>query len=131
MSYILNFEHRSSYLYISVTGENSSENIIHYLAEVRDLCEQYKCTDVLIVENLGGPSLDQFSIFDIISKVSEQTIKVVKNIAYVDINPAHNKDEMAFAENVAVNRGVNVQIFTTIHAAERWLEKQGEPGGNG
>jgi hypothetical protein len=117
------FEHRSSYLYISVTGENSSENSIHYLAEVRDLCEQYKCTDVLIVENLGGPSLDQFSIFDIISKVSEQTIKVVRNIAYVDINPAHNKVDMAFAEKVAVNRGVNVQIFTTVHAAERWLEK--------
>jgi hypothetical protein len=49
----------------------------------------------------------------------------------VDINPAHNKNEMAFAENVAVNRGVNVQIFTTIHAAERWLEKQGKPGGSG
>jgi hypothetical protein len=29
MSYIINFEHRSGYLYISVTGENSSENIIH------------------------------------------------------------------------------------------------------
>ena len=40
MSYILNFEHRSSHLYIIVTGENSSENIIHYLAEERDLCEQ-------------------------------------------------------------------------------------------
>jgi hypothetical protein len=62
--------------------------------------------------------------------VSEQTIKVVRNIAYVDINPAHNKNEMAFAENAAVNRGVNVQIFTIIHAAERWLEKQGKPGGN-
>jgi hypothetical protein len=49
----------------------------------------------------------------------------------VDINPAHNKNEMAFAENVAVNRGVNVQIFTTIHAAERRLEKQGKPGGKG
>jgi hypothetical protein len=56
---------------------------------------------------------------------------VVRNIAYVDINPAHNKDEMAFAENVEVNGGVNVQIFTTIHAAERWLEKQRNPGGNG
>jgi hypothetical protein len=131
MSYLLNFEHRGSYIYITVTGENSSENIIHYLAEVRELCEQYKYTDVLIVENLGGPGMDKFSIFDIISKVSEQTIKVIKNIAYVDINPAHNRDEMVFAETVAVNRGVNVQIFKTIHAAERWVEKQGKPGGKG
>jgi hypothetical protein len=128
--YILNFERRGSYLYVAVTGENSPENIIHYLAEVRDLCDRYKCTDVLIAENLEGPGLDKFSIFDIISKVSEQTIKVVTNIAYVDINPAHNKDEMVFAETVAVNRGVNVQIFKTIHAAERWMEKQGKPGGN-
>jgi hypothetical protein len=130
MSYILNFERRSSYLYITVTGENSYDNVLQYLSEVRDLCEQYKCTDVLIVENLGGPSLDTFSIFDIISKVSEQTIRVVKNIAYVDINPAHNVDEMAFAENVAVNRGVNVQIFSDIYRAEQWLEKQGNPGDN-
>ena len=31
MSYMLNFEHRNSYLYITVTGENSSENVLRYL----------------------------------------------------------------------------------------------------
>ena len=128
MAYILNFEHRGSYLYITVTGENTPDNIIHYLSEVRDLCEQYKVLDVLIVENLGGPSLDTFSIFDIILKVSEQTTKSVRNIAYVDINPEHNPDEMVFAENVAVNRGINVRIFSSIQAAEQWLEKKENPG---
>jgi hypothetical protein len=128
MSYILNFEHRGSYLYITVTGENTPDNVMHYLSEVRDLCEQYKVLDVLIVENLGGPSLDTFSIFDIILKVSEQTSQLVRNIAYVDINPEHNPGKMVFAENVAVNRGINVRIFSSIQAAEQWLEKKVNPG---
>lgn len=128
MSYIFNFEHRGSYLYITVTGENTPDNVIHYLSEVRDLCEQYEVLDVLIVENLGGPSLDTFSIFDIILKVSEQTTKLVSNIAYVDINPEHNPGEMVFAENVAVNRGINVRIFSSIQVAEQWLEKKENPG---
>jgi hypothetical protein len=58
MSYTLNVEPKSSYLYITVTGENSYDNIVRYLSEVRDMCRKYECSNVLVVENLAGPSLD-------------------------------------------------------------------------
>ncbi len=131
MAYILNAELRSSYLYITVTGENTYDNVVSYLSEVRDKCMQYKCPNVLIVENLVGPGLDTFNIYDLISKVHEQTLQMVRKIAYVDINPAHNADAMKFAENVAVNLGVFVRVFLTIPAAEQWMVKQENPRSNG
>jgi hypothetical protein len=131
MSYVLNVELRSSYLYFTVTGENTYDNVVRYLSEVRDKCLQYKCPYVLIVENLAGPGLSTFSIYDLISKIHEQTTRLVRKIAYVDINPEHNADAMKFAENVAVNLGVFVRVFLTIPAAEQWMIKQENPGGNG
>jgi hypothetical protein len=121
MSYTLNVEPKSSYLYITVTGENSYDNIVRYLSEVRDMCRKYECSNVLVVENLAGPSLDLLSIYDLVSKTSEQTVRAVSKIAYVDINPEHNANDMEFAEDVAVNRGVFVRVFSTIHEAEQWL----------
>ncbi len=36
---------------------------------------------------------------------------------------------MEFAEDLAVNRGVNVRLFRSVAAAERWLEeRQSGPG---
>jgi hypothetical protein len=48
-------------------------------------------------------------------------VRAVSKIAYVDINPEHNANDMEFAEDVAVNRGVFVRVFSTIHEAEQWL----------
>jgi hypothetical protein len=131
MSYSLNVEPKSGYLYITVTGENSYNNVVGYLAKVRDMCLKFECSNVLIVENLAGPSLDTLRIYDLISKASEKTTQVVLKIAYVDINPKHDDTAMRFAENVAVNRGVVVRVFSTIRAAEQWLIGQEAPGGNG
>ena len=127
MSYTLNVEPRSSYLYITVTGENSYDTVSRYLSDVYALCLRYKCPNVLIVENLVGPSLNTLGIYDLISKKSEQTLQVVGSIAYIDINPEHDKQAMKFAENVAVNRNVTVRVFSSIPAAEEWLLSQKNP----
>jgi hypothetical protein len=124
VSYTLKVEPRGNYLYITVTGDNSVETVSRYLSEVRALCLQHNCPNVLIVENLTGPSLDTFSIYDLIARKSEETAQVFHRIAYVDLNPLHNSDAMKFAENVAVNRGVPAQVFSTIADAEKWLESQ-------
>jgi hypothetical protein len=121
MPYVLNVESKSSYLYITVIGENSYDNVARYLSEVRDMCAKYECPNVLIAENLVGPSLNIGRIYDLVSTASTQTSPVVRKIAYVDINPEHIANAMKFAENVAVNRGVFVRVFSTIHAAEEWL----------
>lgn len=42
-------------------------------------------------------------------------------MAFVDGNPRHDAANMQFAENVAVNRGVNVRVFPDVAAAREWL----------
>ena len=127
MPYMLNVEQRGSYLYITVTGDNSYETVHSYLSEVRSKCLQYDCPDVLIVENLAGPSLDTMSIFDLVTRNSKQALQVVGRLAIVDINPEHRLEDMEFAENVAVNRGLTVKAFATIQSAEDWLGSPAEP----
>ena len=122
MSYSLNAEPRTNYLYISVTGENSVETISSYLAEVLDWCEQHDCPNVLIVENLSGPSLCTSSIYELVSQKTSRAAKVIDRLAYVDINPVHDPEANKFAEDVAVNRGIFVRIFATVQEAEAWLE---------
>jgi hypothetical protein len=122
MSYTLTIEARAGYLYVSVTGENSLDTVNRYLSEVRGECIKRKCFNLLIVENLSGPSLDTFSIYNLVAIRSEQASKIVKKLAYVDINPEHNARNMEFAEDVAVNRGMSIKVCPTIHAAEEWME---------
>ena len=122
MSYTLNVEARAGYLYISVTGDNSLDTVNHYLTEVREACAKHKCFNLLIVENLSGPSLDTLSIYNLVASRSEQAAHIVRRLAYVDINPEHSAKDMEFAEDVAVNRGISVKVCPTIHAAEEWME---------
>jgi len=124
MSYSLNVEPRSTYLFISVTGEISVDTVSSYLAEVIEWCQQLKCPNALIVEDLSGPSLRTARIYQLISRLSAQAAKVIGRLAYVDINHAHDQVGLKFAEDVAVNRGVLVQVFTTVKEAEAWLESE-------
>jgi hypothetical protein len=124
MSYNLQFEPRSKYVYVTVTGENSVESVNGYLAEVHAWCRQHKCPNVLIVENLAGPGLGTYSIFELVSRKSAGASQVVGRLAYVDINPEHDPKAMGFAEYVAVNRGIPVRIFATVQEAQNWLESQ-------
>jgi len=127
MSYILNVEPKHGYLYFRVTGRNSYNNIARYLAEVRDICLQQECPVILIEANLKGRSLDNLSIYNLLAKTSKQTLKLIRKIAYVDINLEHSVAALQFAENVAVNRGLFMRVFATTHEAEAWLAKPENP----
>ena len=124
MPYTLKIESRSTYLFITVTGDNSFETVNSYLSEIHKLCQQQDCRDVLIAENLSGPSLPTSSIYELVSGKSRQPEQVVRRLAYVDTNTEHDQAAMQFAEDVAVNRGISVRVFPTIQAAEAWLESQ-------
>jgi hypothetical protein len=45
----------------------------------------------------------------VINKTSDAT-------AYIDVNPEHDMGTMPFAETVAVNRAVNVRLFSQIRS---------------
>ncbi len=112
---------KPGYLHVKVTGENSPQNVRAYLEQVRRACEQHKCPDVLVEEHLEGPSIGATDVFAIASDGSRTARPAVGRIAFVDAIKAHDAALMAFAETVAVNRGLNIRIFPDVPAAEVWL----------
>jgi hypothetical protein len=125
-AYALRVENKGNYLYVTVTGDNTPENVARYLSEVRDACAEHGCANVLIEENLRGPSLAPSIIFTIITEAATRVWPVVQRIAYIDTNPAHQTETLQFVETVAVNRGVNIRFFSRVAEAEQWLTVAGE-----
>ena len=121
MSYTINFIFKKDHLHARIKGENTAENILHYLRDINDACKQHACTRVLIEENLTGPSIGTLDIFRIVNQASQNTSPVIHKIAYVDVNPEHDFKGMQFAETVAQNRGVYIRLFREVKSAEEWL----------
>ena len=120
MAYQVTIDPTPRYLYVRVTGDNSRETVLGYLSDVRQACLAHRMASVLIEENLSGPSLDLLDVFRVVSSRAESE-SVALRIAYVDVNPAHPRDRMQFAETVAVNRGIQVRVFERVADAAAWL----------
>ena len=112
MTYKLTIDQKPAYLHFIVTGRNSRENVVGYLAEVLHECTARGCFRVLIEERLDGPRLNTLDVFQIASEGSANAGGILKAIAYVDVNA--EGDLMKFAETVAVNRALPVVVFSTV-----------------
>ena len=126
MSYILKLEEKTTYLHATVTGENTKENVMRYLFEVMGACLQHDYKKVLIIENLAGPGLGVFNMFEITGEVSTEAVRAGLQIAYVDVNIEHDMNALRFSETAARNRGINVRIFSDVREAERWLTESSD-----
>lgn len=120
MTYKLTIDQKPAYLHAIVTGRNSRENVEKYLEDVIQECITRNCPRVLIEERLEGPRLNTVDVFSIASEGSIRFRGMLKAMAYVDVN--HEGDGMMqFAENVAVNRGMPIVVFSNVAEAEKWL----------
>ena len=119
MSYQLKIIEKPSYLHVIVTGANTMENVVGYLKDLLLECESRQCYNVLIEEQLTGRRLETWDVYQIASDSSAHARGVFRNVAYVDVNASG--DLMKFAETVANNRGVPMNLFTTVAEAEQWL----------
>lgn len=118
MSYSISFQRRPEYLYVRVTGENSRDNVMGYLADLERECEAIECFRVLVDERLEGPRLPEMEVFAIASEGSKKALGKFEAIAYVDEQMG---DMAQFAETAAVSRGMPVAIFSNVEDADRWL----------
>jgi len=119
MTYKLTIKENPDYLHVVVTGKNSKKIVVQYLQEILRVRKTRNCRKLLIEERLTGPRLDIFPIFEIVNDASSQAIGLFDAIAYVDVNS--EGDLMQFAETVAANRGIPVNVFATVTEAESWL----------
>nr|MBN2278425.1 hypothetical protein [candidate division Zixibacteria bacterium] len=121
MTYKLAVQDKGHYYHFVVTGENTIENVSSYLGEIHKICIRDGCSRVLIEENFEGPGLGTMPIYDIITDIGLQARMTVRKIAFINANPDHDIREMKFAETVAVNRGVNIKVFSNVAEAEEWI----------
>ena len=121
MSYQLTIEERPTYVYARADGDLTPANALRFLEEAYAACVRSGRSDVLLDMQLHGPKLATTSVYEVISQRAADGTKL-RRIAYV---PSETDDpEMPyFAETVAVNRGVNVRLFESVAAAERWLSE--------
>ena len=122
MAYQLTIDPKPSYLHIIVTGQNTRETVMQYMEEVMREWTSRNCEYVLVEERLEGTRLGTFDVFSMVSEGATRFVGAFHAMAYVDVNG--DGGLMQFAENVAVNRGIPIQIFSKVPDAEKWLLHQ-------
>lgn len=128
MAYTLTLEPRPGYLHARVSGSNDKQTVLDYTQEIHAACVQRNFRAVLIEENLSGPSIPLSAVLQIVAERAPEALKLLKRIALVDVNPEHDSSRMKFAENLAFHRGLNMRLFASVAAAERWLQEAIELG---
>ena len=119
MAYQLKIIEKPTYLHAIVTGANTIENVMGYLQDLLRECEARQIFNVLVEENLTGRRLETWDVYQVASDSSAHARGIFKAVAYVDVNAGG--DLMKFAETVANNRGVPLNVFATVVEAEQWL----------
>lgn len=119
MSYELKIIEKPGYLHFVITGQNTKDNIVHYVDDINRECTARDCFMVLIEERLDGPRLSIMDLFEIIQDITTRARGMYKAIVYVDVNA--EGDSMKFAEDACVNRALPLAIFPTVPEAEEWI----------
>lgn len=122
MSFQLTLTEKAGYLHAIVNGQNSLENVVMYLRELHRECAERGINRVLIEERLTGRRLETWDVYQIASQGSLQGAGNFVSVAYVDVHASG--ELMKFAETVANNRGIPLNVFATVEDAEAWLQKQ-------
>ena len=122
MNYEITYEQHEDYIHAAVSGENTAEIVVQYMQDVQKECEKRECYRVLIEEKLKGPRLDTIEVFDLVTTGSRSAVGIFEALAYVDTN-TDTPDMTEFAETVAVNRGIPVNVFTSVEDARDWLNR--------
>ena len=111
---------KHDFLFVKVKGYRSIDSIKDATKQITEKCHKQKCSKVLVDVRDFHERINFSDIFDLVSKDLPDIIKNrIKQVAIVDVE-GHNFNK-EFFENVAVNRGHNVKIFTDINDAMEWL----------
>lgn len=122
MDYSITITPSVGYLHAVIHGNNTIKNVDRYLTDIRSAIEEQECRNVLIEEQLIGPGLDTFDVFEIIRSHARYARDHKIRIAYIDLNRDHHRTTVAFGENLANILGVNIKVFNSAEEATDWLQ---------
>ncbi len=123
MSYALTIEKKDDVLWVTATGTRSLETVLAMSKDILAACVEKRVKKVLTdVRGLEGrlSTLDAYEIPDQ-HYPQMQDRSVITHNAVVDLEEF--EDSYRFYENVALNRGFNVRLFSDPNKAMAWLKE--------
>lgn len=122
MSYNISVKKIDTYLYVTVSGKETYENVVSVWRTIAEACHQHNCKKVLCGGILEGPG-PTIDIYDFEKHFHELGVPAGAKIAMVC--KKEDLPKMQFAENVVATRAtVTSKIFFTHKNAEEWLTKE-------
>jgi len=120
-AYRIAIEPREDYLYAEVNGTNTVETIRRYSADIRNACIGSGVFKVLVVVRLNGAPLSMLDVYKAVAEASDESAGLGIRAAYVEPNPDRSQVNLQIGESVARTRGIPLQTFRDVAAAEAWL----------
>ena len=115
---------QGDYLRFEVSGRRVPGEVVPEMLRlwglVADECRAHGVTRVLGVNGLSGPA-SHVDVFDISRQLPALLGSAVHRIAFVILGDEQAMKVSQFAEDVAVNRGLNGRVFADEDAALVWL----------
>ena len=123
MSYALAIEKEGDVLRVTATGQRSLKTVLAMSSDIFAACAEKKIMKVLLdVRALEGrlPTMDTFDLVDRhFPKIRDR--RVITHSAIVDLKEFESGYK--FLEDLAVNRGFNLRIFSDPEDAIAWLDR--------
>ena len=124
MPFRFSMQVKGDYLRFEVSGARVPGEMVPEMlklwALVADECRARGVTRVLGVNGLTGPT-SQMDVFEISRQLPAVLGSAVHKIAFVILGGEEALKVSFFAENVAVNRGLNGRVFVDEDTALAWL----------
>ena len=122
MSYELSLKHESDYLYAQATGISTIENITAMSKEYFAVCDEHGYKKVLLdVRGMtGGSDIGTLGAYNLIKK-DIRALAIPSPLKVAAIDSEENRKDSRFVEDMAVNEGLNLRIFTDVDRAMAWL----------
>jgi hypothetical protein len=118
-SYTIVFEDHPDYLFALVHGDQYGYEVLSgFLKDIADECKRRNFRKVLIEENISATASKE-DVYRTASELPELGFAGVR-MAYVD-RFTDQKEINEFGHDVAVDNGIDVQIFATQAEADAWL----------
>ena len=122
--YKIVFEEYPNYLYALVHGEQYGYEVLAgFLREIANECKKRGFDQVCIEENISGTASED-DVVRIASELADLGFRDIR-MAYIDRFQNEQQEMNEIGQEVAVEHGVQVQIFKNQVDADNWLSKRG------
>jgi uncharacterized protein (UPF0264 family) len=120
MSYTLTMRTETDYLHVEATGIRTRDTVLGVATDCIAACKEHGYRRLLVdVQRMTGRLLTM-EVYDL-AKKDFPRIRQNLGVRVVIIDLDDNRDRFQFLEDVAVNEGIDLRVFSNAKQALEWL----------